>query len=238
MKGIAMIHISAAPEDAAFAARLKTDLEQAGYPLGDTLPSGSGNLLIAVLSPTAWANVSLQGDVIRAMDASQHVIPVLTGNAKLPRFIEHLTPVDFSSGYNLDALKGEVDRLTAPGAPAPMRVLTPSVKGRNNRIGYWLFLLAILWFVIGVVLVGVFRVQAPTDEYNTIATFAQATINVYVGKNLPRSTAEAENFPATIQAAPTAQRPLLIATGTAMAAGRPTKSPGSNPYGDGSDYGF
>lgn len=233
-----MIHITAAPEDAALANRLKTDLEQAGYTLSDDLPRESNDLLIAILSPTAWVNVSLQGDVIRALDNSQHVIPVLTGAAALPKFIAHLTPIDFSAGYPLDKLKTEVDRLSAPDAPRPMRVLTPAVKGANNRIGYWLLILVIVWFVVGIVLVGVFRIQAPTDEYNSIATFAQATINVYVGANLPHSTAEAENFPATLQAAPTAQRPLLIATTTAMAAGRPTKSPGSSSYGEDSDFGF
>ncbi len=226
-----MIRITAAPEDAALANRLKTDLQGAGCALVDDLPRDSGQVLIAVLSPTAWMNVSLQGDVIRALDNSQHIIPVLTGAASLPKMIAHLTPLDFSAGYPLDTLKQEVDRLSAPDAPHPMRVLTPSVKSKNQRIGYWLFLLVILWFVIGVVLVGVFRIQAPVDEYSTIATFAQATINVYVGNNLPRSTAEAENFPATLQAAPTAQRPLLIATSTAMAAGRPTRSPGSSGYG-------
>ena len=233
-----MISISSAPEDAALATRLKTDLTQAGYTLSDEMPRESNHIWVAVLSPTAWMNVSLQGDVIRALDNSQHVIPVLTNSAALPKFIAHLMPVDFSASYNLDVLKREVDRLSAPDAPRPMRVLTPSVKGRNNRIGYWLLLLAIVWFIIGVVLVGVFRVQAPTDEYNTIATFAQATINIYVGANLPHSTAEAENFPMTLQAAPTAQRPLLIATTTAMAAGRPTKSPGSSSYGEDSDFGF
>jgi hypothetical protein len=226
-----MIHITSAPEDAALATRLKTDLQGAGYTVSDELPRESSHILIAVLSPTAWENADLQATVIRALDGSQHIIPVLAGTVALPKLIAHLTPVDFSASYKLEVLKHEVDRLSAPDAPHPMRVLTPSVKSRNQRIGYWLLLLAIVWFVVAIVLIGVFRVQAPTDEYNTIATFAQATINVYVGQNLPHSTLEAENFPATLRAAPTAQRPLLIATTTAMAAGRPTKSPGGSGYG-------
>ncbi|MEO8610005.1 MAG: hypothetical protein ABI690_19080 [Chloroflexota bacterium] len=233
-----MIHISAAPEDAALANRLKTDLQQAGFTVSDDAPRAAGDVLIAVVSPTAWMNVSLQGDVIRALDSSRHVIPVLTGAAKLPKLIVHLTSIDFSTSYPFDKLKTEVDRLSAPDAPSPMRVLTPAVKGRNNRIGYWLFILVIVWFVVGIILVGVFRIQAPTDEYNSVATFAQATINIYVGANLPHSTLEAENFPATLQAAPTAQQPLLIATTTAMAAGPATKSPGGSSYGEDSDFGF
>ena len=230
-----MIHITAAPEDAALATRLKTNLVEAGYTVSDEPPRELNDILVVVLSPTAWVNVGVQGDVIRALDKSQHIVPVLTGGAKLPKLIDHLTPIDFSTGYPFDTLKREVDRLSAPDAPRPLRVLTPNVKAKNRNIGYWLLILAIIWFVVGLVLVGVFRVQAPLEEYNTIATFAQATVNVYIGANLPHSTAEAENFPATIQAAPTAQRPLLIASSTAMAAGRPTRSPGSSPFSYGGD---
>jgi hypothetical protein len=35
--------------------------------------------------------------------------------------------------------------------------------------------------------------------------------------NQPRSTQDAGHFPATVQAAPTGQRPLLIGTATAIA---------------------
>jgi hypothetical protein len=47
----------------------------------------------------------------------------------------------------------------------------------------------------------------------------------YVRANLPHTTQEAQNFPATIQAAPAAQRPFLIATSTAMAESTPEPTP-------------
>jgi hypothetical protein len=215
-----MLHIVSAPEDVALASRLKSDLQAARYTVNGDLPTGSEHLLIVVLSPAAWSNANVQATVIRALDNSQHIIPVLTDGASLPKLIAHVSALDFTTDYPIEALKQLVDRLAAPGAPPPMRVLTPTIRRANSRIGYWLFILVVIWFVVGVILVGVFRVQAPTEEYNTIATFAQATINVYVGRNLPRTTEDAINFPMTLQAAPTAQRPLLIATATRLAGGR------------------
>jgi hypothetical protein len=215
-----MLYITYAPEDTALATRLKNDLQQAGYTVGDSLTAEMGNVLIAVLSNNAWANTAVQENVYRALDNSQHIIPVLAGTTKLPKLIAHLALVDFTSGYPIETLKAEVTRLSSPDAAHPMRVLTPNVRRSNRRIGYWLFGLTFFWFIVALILVGYYKIQAPTEEYNSIATFAQATINVYVGRNLPRTTEDAINFPMTIQAAPTAQRPLLIATGTRLAGGK------------------
>lgn len=215
-----MLYITYAPEDAALATRLKTDLEKAGYPVQETLAAGMNNILIAVLSNNGWANTVVQENIYRALDNSQHIIPVLSGMTALPKLIDHLAPIDFTSAYPFDTLKAEVTRLSSPDAAHPMRALTPNVRRANRRIGYWLFGLTFFWFVVALILVGYYKIQAPTEEYNSIATFAQATINVYVGRNLPRTTEDAINFPMTIQAAPTAQRPLLIATGTRLAGGK------------------
>jgi hypothetical protein len=224
-KGMTMLYITYATEDAALATRQKTDLEKAGYTLSDSLPAGIGNVLIAVLSPGGWSNAAVQENIFRALDNSQHIIPVLSGMTVLPKLIDHLATVDFTNGYPFDILKAEVDRLSSPEAARPMKALTPYVRRANRRVGYWLFALALIWFIVALIVVGVYNIQAPTAEYNSIATFAQATINVYVGRNLPRTTEDAINFPLTIQAAPTAQRPLLIATGTRLAGGKSATEP-------------
>jgi hypothetical protein len=219
-KGITMLYITYAPEDVALATRLKTDLEKAGYTISDSLTAGIENVLIAVLSNNSWANTAVQENIYRALDNSQHIIPVMSGTTALPKLIDHLAPVDFTDGYPFDTLKAEVTRLSSPDAAHPMRALTPNVRRANRRIGYWLVAMTFFWFIVALILVGYYKIQAPTEEYNSIATFAQATINVYVGRNLPRTTEDAINFPLTIQAAPTAQRPLLIATGTRLAGGK------------------
>lgn len=215
-----MITVVNAPGDSDIAARLRQDLQAAAYLPGDGLPAGADHLLVAVLSPEANADPSVGQAIITALDNGQHVIPVLAKPAPVPKLIDHLTVLDFSERYDADALRGCAAALTAPGAGRPLKVMTPKVRQANRRAGVWLGALALLWLVIGLVLVGVFRVQAPLEEFNNVDTMEAVTIQAAVGRNLPHSTQEAENFPLTIEAAPTAQRPLLIATGTALVATR------------------
>jgi hypothetical protein len=207
-----MLYITSAPEDNTLATRLRADLTQAGYPVEE-----NGDLLIAVLSPAGATNATVQSAIVSALDKGQHIIPVLASPVKLPKLIDHLIPLDFSQQYNLAALRERVNVLSSPDAPKPLKVLTPTVRASNNRIGVWLTVLVLAWFIIGVALVGFFGIQAPREEYNTIETIAAATVQSYLAPNIPRSTQDAENFPATLQAAPTAQRPLLSGTATAQA---------------------
>ncbi|MBI5666922.1 MAG: toll/interleukin-1 receptor domain-containing protein [Chloroflexi bacterium] len=215
-----MITVVSVPGDADVAARLRQDLQAAGYRLSDALAAGVDNLLLVVLSPAANTDPHVEQAIITALDNGQHIIPVLAKPAPVPKLIDHLAVLDFSTRYDADALRSYVAALSGPDAHRPLKVITPRVRQANRRAGLWLGALALLWLIIGLVLVGVFRVQAPLEEFNTVDTLEAATIQAAVGRNLPHSTQEAENFPLTIQAAPTAQRPLLIATGTALVATR------------------
>lgn len=212
-----MLDITYAPGEAETAARLKTDLTTAGYRVNGDSAGESSRILIALLSPEGTANATVQQRIIAALDNGQHLIPVLVKDTNLPRLIDHLAAVDFRQGYDLATLRAEIDKLSAPDAGRPLRVPTPALKARNQRIGIVLAVLVLAWFVIGLILVGGYGVQLPREEYDAVDTQAAIEINEIVGRNLPRSTEDAANFPATLQAAPTAQRPLLIATTTAMA---------------------
>ncbi len=221
LKGCQMaITVISAPGDAALADRVRQDLQAAGYALVDTPPAEAGHILVAVLSPAGGSDPAVNAAITTALDNGQHVLPVLAQAAPLPKWIDHLAVLDFSDHYDAEALRQYAAALAAPGAARPLKVITPRVQAANRRAGLWLGALAVLWLVIGLVLVGVFHVQAPLEEFNTVDTLEAATIQAAVGRNLPRSTQEAENFPLTIEAAPTAQRPLLIATGTALVATR------------------
>ncbi len=214
-----MLDITYAPGEAETAARLKTDLTTAGYQVNGDSAGDSSRILIALLSPEGAANATVQQRLIAALDGGRHIIPVLVKDTTLPRLIDHLAAVDFRQGYDLATLRAEIDKVSAPDAGRPLRVPTPALKARNQRIGMVLAVLVLAWFVIGLILVGGYGVQLPREEYDAVDTQAAIEINEIVGRNLPRSTEDAANFPATLQAAPTAQRPLLIATTTAMAGG-------------------
>ena len=212
-----MLHITYAPEDAALGERLKADFVKAGYEIDGELPRETGHILIPIISKAGNADTSVQATIIRALDDSQHIIPVLAEKTALPKLIAHLSSADFSEHYDFKGVQARVDAASAPGVGQPLRVLTPNVRASNQRIGMWLAIIVVLSFIVGLVLVGFFGIQAPREEYNTIDTMAAVTIQAMIAPNLPHSTEDAMNFPVTLQAAPTAQRPLLIGTATRQA---------------------
>jgi hypothetical protein len=125
-----------------------------------------------------------------------------------------LQALDFSQNYDGDALR---EQLT-PQKHLPLKVLTPSLRKSNRRIGIWVALLAILWFVIGLYEVGVVHIQqGMTNDDNTAQALVINTIQSLLATNIPHSTADALYFPATVKAAPIAQQPFLITTATAQA---------------------
>jgi nitrate reductase NapE component len=211
-----------AQQDAALGSRLEKDLQAKGWTIQPELAPDpdphTGNILIIFVSPASNADQMVQATLIDGLDRLLQIIPVQLGGAPIPKLIDHLQMVNFADGYPLDALVERIKIATSPNAPRPLKVLTPTRKRNNRGVATWLAILAVIWFIIGVVLVGFYGIQAPTEEYNSVDTEVAATIQEYVRANLPHSTEEAVNFPATVQAAPTGQQPLLIATATAMAA--------------------
>lgn len=218
------------PQDAALAQRVTTDLKAQGFTFNDTLTADKGNILLAVISPAANTDADMQKVFNQAFDNGQHVVLLLAQPTTLPKLINHLKTFDFSSGYPLPTLTQQLQHLASPEAGLPLKVLTPKARTKNRGVGIWLTVVALIWFVVGLVLVGVFRIQAPVEEYNNIETEYAATVANIVQQNLPRSTEEAINFPATVQAVTTAQRPILIETATALVAPRPTRSGFSYGY--------
>ncbi|MCA0458655.1 MAG: hypothetical protein LCI00_32160 [Chloroflexi bacterium] len=212
------------PQDAALAQRVMQDLKAQGFAFKESLTAEKGMILLAVTSPAANDDATVQNVVIQAFDNNQHVVLLTAQPAPIPKIMNHLRVFDFSSSYPLPALAEHLLFLASPEAGSPLKVLTPKTRAKNRGIGIWLTILVLVWFVVGLVVVGVFRIQAPVEEYNTVETEYAATVASIVQQNLPRSTEEAENFPATVQAVTTAQRPVLIQTATALVAPRPTRS--------------
>lgn len=213
------------PQDASLAQRVMQDLKAQGFDFKESLTAEKGLILLAVTSPAANTDASVQNVITQAFDNGQHIVLLTAQPAPIPKIMNHLRVFDFSSSsYPLPALAEHLRFLASPEAGSPLKVLTPKTRAKNRGIGIWLTILVLVWFVVGLVVVGFFRIQAPVEEYNTVETEYAATVASIVQQNLPRSTEEAENFPATVQAVTTAQRPVLIQTATALVAPRPTRS--------------
>jgi len=203
-----MLTLTYTAADSALAERLQQDLGRADAELGDA------NALIAILSPLAVQDAEVRRAVTDALNRGRTVIPVLAAPVTLPPEVAGLSPLDLSIRYDFAALKQRLERLAIPA-------VTPQQRASNRRVFYILVALALVMFVMGVYLVGVMGVQFPADEYNAADTVEAATINAVLipllETNQPRNDEESANFPATVQAAPTGQRPLLIGTATAAA---------------------
>jgi hypothetical protein len=195
------------PADRALAERIQADLARRGAEAQD-------RATIVLLSPSAAADPAIQQAITRAVDQERHIVPVLAAMTGLPGLIEHLEPLDFSTGYDLEALAA---RLNAEPSEMNLKVRTPQVMAANRRLGAIITLLAILMFVAALYAVGVLGIQAPREEYDAVETEVAATRSAIIEQALPRSTEDALNFEATLeQAAPSAQ-PALAATASAIA---------------------
>jgi hypothetical protein len=201
-----MVKIIHAPADSGLAEKIKQDL--ANHAPEET---ASGQV-IAVLSAAAVTDSNVEAAIVASLERGERIIPVIAEPTTLPEIIEHLTPVDFSQGYQFEALR---DRLANAGTP--MKVRTPSVRKLNRLDGYVLIAFVLFCFVVALFFVAGGAVRNPDTEYAAVETAVVLTRNYYVDANLPRSTQEAAEFPRTVQAAPTALRPILSATATAVA---------------------
>jgi hypothetical protein len=219
---IKLVHTST---DAAFASRLLNELNGAGYPAENL----TGNqlredVLIPVLSPAAVQDATVNTRLIQALDNGQYIVPVLASPVTLPKLIDHLDAIDYSSGIDLAPLRAKLDDIKAGNARLPLKVLTPTARKANRQVGLLVGLIALIMFAVGLYGVGVLGIQAPQEEYNAVETEAAATINAIVRPELeqyanflPRSTEEAANYQATLRAVPTVYRVFMGLTATSVA---------------------
>lgn len=220
---MATLRIVSAAADAALSGKLAQDLSERGHQIVDALPGGYGPLLVAVLSPAHPKNEPdpvVMNAIITALDNGQHIIPVLAKPMPLPRLIDNLMYVDFSSAYPLDALHKRIEQLSEPDAPRPLKTLTPKVRRANQRAGWVVGVIALVIFVTGLYAVAVLGLRRPDAEFQMVETERVNERNTLIGPTLdaflPRSTEDALSFSSTVEALPTRLRPFIAATATAQ----------------------
>ncbi len=216
-----MITVAYAPSDAGLGQKLEQDLKASGQSLAQTVQAGREHLLVVVLSAEGAVNAHVNDQMIAALENHQHVIPIFAQRTPLPRLIDNLDPLDFSTGYPLDVLVERIAYFSHPDAPRPLTTLIPSVRAANRRAGIVLIGIVLGVFVLALIMVGSGAVRWPEEEYDVVNTEAMSTIESIVVPTLegfmPRSTEAAAEFESTVRAMPSPLRPLIRASATAQA---------------------
>lgn len=195
-----MIDIIHHPADAELARQLRQRLAQAG-----------ADAALVLLSAAAMDDAQMAAHIERALDQGRRIVPLLTEGGQLPALIEHLEPLD---AQDLAAIEM---RLASDEGASPLRVHTASQRAANRRTALVVLLFALVMFLAALYGVGVLGLQYPHEEYDEVHERVVATRDAFIESALPRGTDEALAFPATVEAAATALRPLLAATATAQA---------------------
>ncbi|MCU0482468.1 MAG: toll/interleukin-1 receptor domain-containing protein, partial [Anaerolineae bacterium] len=207
-----------AESDHKLAMRIRGDLEAESIRVQDTLTDGA--VVVAVLSAQGAKAPNMVAMLNTASDKYHHILPVLAEPTKLPRVIDHLQPIDMTQANASKELVARVNFLASPQAPRPLTSLTPAKRKQNVQSSLLYGFTAFGIFLVGIIAVGVFGIQAPEDEFYTVETQVYLTQRVYIDQVLPRSTEDAVNFQATIPFIPTKARQEAIATATWIVSGQ------------------
>ncbi|TVR20617.1 MAG: hypothetical protein EA396_10135 [Anaerolineaceae bacterium] len=212
MKPITLTYIAA---DQKLAAQIRADLETVGHAVVDDVTEGG--LTVVIFSAESARDERIRGRITAALDAHQHIIPVMAEPVKLPRLIEDLPLLDFSDGYDAERLRAEIKRLSAPSAPPPPVSLTPARKKSNQQTAVIIVAAAGVMFVLAIIGVVIGAFVPPADEFAGVETQIFLTRNFFIDEALPRTTEDAAAFAATVESARPTVQPFLILTATGIA---------------------
>ena len=200
-----MIRITYSVKQTTLAERMRDDLARA-------IPAAQP-LLIVLVSTDSNADPVVQAELAAALQAGERILPILADGAPLPRALERRPALDFRRGYSRERLLAAVTTATKPRA---------ELRRANRRALAVIGALAALMFGVAIVTMVGGIVAFPVAEYNEEATFQAQWIDGLIGETLeavrPRTTADAQNFAATHEAAPTRLYYYIRETATALAA--------------------
>jgi len=207
-----------AEADHKLAMRIRGDLEAQSIRVSDDMADNS--VVVAVLSAQAVNSPKVMNMLNVASDKYHHILPVLAELVKIPRVIDHLAPLDFSQAYLEKSLVNRVKELSSPDAPRPLTALTPAKRRQNVQSSIIYAVATFGIFLMGIIGVGVYGLQAPAERFYGIETQVYLTQRVFVDRALPRNSEEAVNFDLTVTHIPTKARMEAIGTATWIASGQ------------------
>lgn len=217
-----MISLISVAADRALADRLTAELRAAGHTVFDAIQPGRDNIVVALLSPEAVADPAFVNALDAANDFGQNMVAVLARPVDLPKNLDHFKPLDFASAAPVPELLAQVERLSSD-APYALRMQTGKVRAANRRALLFFGVLVVGMFIIASIMIILFDIESPADEYEAVDTQVALTRDAIIGPTmeylstvLPRSTEAAEAFPETLEPIPTVLRPLVALTATAI----------------------
>ncbi len=197
-----MIRITYAPADQALAHSIRVDLSHQA--------TQTQSLLIVLATDAALAEPSVQSEIARAQQQGTPILPIMTGVVELPPPLAKLRPLDFRAGYQSDRLLERANEL----------VSRRNIRRANRRALMVFAGIATIMFSLAILGMSAGLVAFPVAEYNEEATFQSQWIDGLIRETLeavqPRSTADAMNFAATYEAAPTRLHFYVRGTATAL----------------------
>ena len=197
-----MIRITYAAAQSQLAERIRDELTDAFHT--------SHPVLIVLVSADSNADAYVQAEIEAARDKGIQLLPILAENVPLPPALEAQRPLSFIGGYKRESLLRRLSQLT---------MTSGDIRRANRRAAIVIGVIALVMFGAAVISMALGIVGFPVAEYNEEATFQAQWIDGLIGETLeyvqPRTTQDALQFDATLEAAPT--RLYYYARGTATA---------------------
>ena len=199
-----MIKITYSADQKHLAEQIRNDLTQASFQPAQTV-------LLVLVSVESNNDPSVQDEIKGAIQKGYRVIPILTESVALPERLDAYKPLNFSKGYKAQTLRRHLSQTT---------MTDKDVKQANRRALIVIGGIALTMFIVGIIGIVGGMVAFPVDEYNEEATFQAEWIDGLIGETLefvqPRTTQDAVNFEATLEAAPTRLYLYIRETATAI----------------------
>ncbi len=202
-----MIQITYAPSQQNLAERIQGDLTDQQLDI-------KRPVLIVLVSADIDENQEIHETIRNAKRNGQQILLVTTDSTPIPNSISYIKALDFSTGYDGDALRTRL---------AELHQDYPDKSIANRRALIVALIVVGGMFVLSILAIGGGLIAFPEEEYNQEATEQALAIQNQIIGTLeylqPRSTADAQNFPATLEAIPTLA-PFLEMTATASSGDR------------------
>ena len=168
-------------------------------------------LLIVLVSAASNADPVVQAEIDKARREGVQLLPILAENVTLPPALEDERPLNFVGGFKRESLLRRLSQVT---------MTDRDLRRANRRALTVVGTIALVMFSLAIISMASGLVGFPVAEYNEEATFQAQWVEGLIRETLeyvqPKTTQDALNFDATLEAAPTRLYYYIRGTATAL----------------------